>query len=156
MATTTELHIPYPGPGDPNNVPADMFALASWLEANMPRSGLYTPTLTNLTNIDTSSASPWRWTKIGNVMTVSGRMAVDPTAAGALELKASLPIESYLPATHSLSGIAGPVYAVADDAGFIEADTVNRLAVIQMIATATTVIATTVQFTYTLDPVPDP
>lgn len=71
-------------------------------------SGTYTPTLANTTNIDSSTASPLtRWMRVGNVVSVSGQVAIDVTAAAAAtSLFISIPIASTIGATSSLSGTA--------------------------------------------------
>lgn len=153
MPTTADLDLPYPGPGDPANVPAFIFDLAARIEEVLA-SGIYTPTLANLANCAGTTTSPWRWTKIGNVVTVSGRLTIDPIEAGTTETVATLPLASDLPSTHSLSGIASPGFDLADDAGFIEAHVASDMALISINATSTSIVTVNVDFTYTFDPVP--
>lgn len=43
--------------------------------------GRYTPTLTNTTNVSASTARECMWTRVGNTVTVAGRVEVTPTAA---------------------------------------------------------------------------
>lgn len=57
-------------------------------------SGTYTPTLTNTTNIAASTAFTTYYTRVGNNVIVSGRVQIDPTAAGSITLGVSLPIAS--------------------------------------------------------------
>lgn len=57
-------------------------------------SGTYTPTLTNTTNITASTANTAYYTRVGNMVTVSGRVSIDPTATGSITLGVSLPIAS--------------------------------------------------------------
>jgi hypothetical protein len=57
-------------------------------------SGTYTPTLTNTTNITASTANTTYYTRVGNMVMVSGRVSIDPTAAGSITLGVSLPIAS--------------------------------------------------------------
>lgn len=73
-----------------------------------PNSGTYTPTLTNTTNIDSSTASSaTRWTRVGNFVFVSGQLVIDPNSASALTtLYISLPISSTISGASSLSGLA--------------------------------------------------
>lgn len=55
-------------------------------------SGIYTPVLTNLANITTSTAFPCYWTRIGNYITVTGQVDIDVTANNALtQLELTLP-----------------------------------------------------------------
>jgi hypothetical protein len=57
-------------------------------------SGVYTPTLTNTTNVAASTAYAMCWLRVGNVVTCSFRAAIDPTAATptATNLTFTLPI----------------------------------------------------------------
>ena len=71
-------------------------------------SGTYTPILTNDTNITASNVATygeWTYTKIGDVVTVSGAVAITPTVASSLStLYATLPIPSNLTLTGDLGG----------------------------------------------------
>lgn len=85
-------------------------------------SGVYTPTLTNVTNLDGSTAFQCQYMRIGGVVTVSGKVSVNPTAGGAVRLGISLPIPSDIGAqedcagTAFASGIAGQGAAIRGDA----------------------------------------
>lgn len=68
-------------------------------------SGTYTPTLTNVTNIDSSVAAVCQWIRVGNVVHVSGNVQIDPTAAAATELGMSLPIASNFSSYIQLNGV---------------------------------------------------
>ena len=70
------------------------------------RSGTYTPTLTNVTNVSASTAYKSQWMRVGNVVTVSGIVDIDPTAAADTELGISLPVASNLGGTEDLAGTA--------------------------------------------------
>lgn len=67
-------------------------------------SGTYTPTLTNGTNVATSIAYACQYMRVGSVVTVSGKVSIDPTATGITILSLSLPIASTLGATENLGG----------------------------------------------------
>lgn len=70
------------------------------------QSGTYTPTLTNTTNITSSTSNAdVRWVRVGNVVTVSGGVTVRPAGAGTCVLGISLPIASSLAASNELSGV---------------------------------------------------
>jgi len=87
-------------------------------------SGTYTPTTTNVANLDASTSYPAQWTRVGNVVTVSGKVQIDPTAPTvATQLGLSLPIASNLAnqedcaGTAFAPGIAGQGAAILADAG---------------------------------------
>ena len=96
-------------------------------------SGTYTPTLTNSVNVAASTAYPCQYLRVGSVVTVSGRVDIDPTGAGDTQLGLSLPIASNLSAPEQLAGtavsaaVAGLCAAVLGDA------TANR-ATVQYVA----------------------
>lgn len=86
---------------------------ASWFSSLAPysESGQYTPTLTNTTNISTSSVVSTYYSRSGNQVTVWGHLDADPTSTGACELRMTLPITSnfgsYSQAGGSASGFTG-------------------------------------------------
>lgn len=82
--------------------------------------GTYTPTLTNVANLDASTAFECQWLRVGLVVTVSGRVDVDPTnTTTSTKLDLSLPFASNFTATTQAGGtaaapaIAGQVAAIA-------------------------------------------
>jgi hypothetical protein len=94
-------------------------------------SGTYTPTLTNVTNIDSSTARVCNYMRVGNVVTVSGRVTVDPTTSGSnFNLRMSLPVASNFAAAENGVGTfrsgttthinAGVIFAASatDDVSF--------------------------------------
>jgi hypothetical protein len=69
-------------------------------------SGTYTPTLTNVANLDSSSPLQCQYLRIGNVVHVAGELQVNPTTALVLtRLGISLPVASNLTANR-LAGVA--------------------------------------------------
>jgi polygalacturonase len=68
--------------------------------------GAYAPTTTNVTNIDSSSALSANYIRVGDRVTVSGRVSIDATAAGAIELGLSLPIASNFGSNGDCAGVA--------------------------------------------------
>ena len=57
-------------------------------------SGVYTPTLTGVTNVDATTAFECQYTRVGDVITVSGQFEVTTTTTGSTELGISLPVAS--------------------------------------------------------------
>ncbi len=82
----------------------------------------YTPTGYAVTNVDSVTANKAIYSRIGDTVTVSGYVAVDPTAAGGTYTRAdlSIPIASNFASTVDLSGVAiaytGQVFAIQADA----------------------------------------
>jgi hypothetical protein len=90
--------------------------------------GTYTPTLFNTTNIAASTAFACQWLRVGDTVTVSGQVNIDPTAAAASVLGMSLPIASNFGGTQNLGGtatVAGTGAAVPSISSAILADPTN-------------------------------
>ena len=129
----------------------DILSRLDKLESNPPEasSDLYTPTLFNVTNVDGSTAYECQWLRVGNIVTVSGRVDIDPTAAAptATELGISLPIASALTAGTQLAG-TGWSLNVSSQGGPVLADTVNDRASYQFLAQSVANAANFFIFTY--------
>lgn len=70
-------------------------------------SGTYTPTLTSVTNVASSLAYECMYTRVGNVVSVSGKVSITPTASGTdTSLGMSLPIASDFVNDYSCAGAA--------------------------------------------------
>lgn len=70
-------------------------------------SGTYTPTLTNGTNVAASTASVCQWLRVGDTVTVSGRVDIDPTSASTgTQLGISLPVASNFASATNCGGTA--------------------------------------------------
>jgi len=90
-------------------------------------SGTYTPGLTNVTNVAASTAYPCQWMRVGNTVTVSGKVAIDATSAAAMELGISLPIASNFANDYQCAG-TGVAVVAGEDAAYIKADVINNRA----------------------------
>lgn len=96
--------------------------------------GAYTPTLTNVANLDASTAFECQWSRVGVMVTVSGKVDVDPTlTATATELGISLPITTNFAANQQASGVAFSPTIAAQGAA-ITADTTNDRAQMRWIS----------------------
>lgn len=88
-------------------------------------SGTYTPTITNGANVAASTSAKCQWLRVGNVVTVSGNIQIDPTASGAVTVFAlSLPIASNFTVASDLGGTGCASDTVGEGYG-ASADTVN-------------------------------
>lgn len=111
-------------------------------------SGTYTPTLTNTLNISASTAYSCQYFRLGSVVTVSGRVDIDPTAASTLTtLSISLPIASNFSAENECGGTAA-VRDVAGESAAIYADATNDLALLSFTTSDTSNRAFSFSFTY--------
>lgn len=86
------------------------------------KSGTYTPTLTNITNITSSTPSVWTWLRDGNAVTVSGSLDFQQTANGSFEIQATLPIASNITSQSEAGGIgssslSGDAFAILGGTG---------------------------------------
>lgn len=78
-----------------------------WLSVPILASGVYTPTLTHIANVAASTAYACQYAQVGSTVTVTGQVAIDPTAGATLtRLGISLPVPSSLSATEQVGGTA--------------------------------------------------
>lgn len=66
--------------------------------------GVWTPTLTNVLNVDGTTAFDCQYAKVGGTVMFSGRVTVDPTSTGATTIGISLPIASDFSAAEKAGG----------------------------------------------------
>ena len=100
-----------------------MGTLASKLGISDAASGTYTPTLTNVANLDGSTAFECQYLRIGNTVVVGFKVSVNPTlTATVTQLGISLPVASNFGAQEDCagsafaSGIMGQGAAILGDA----------------------------------------
>lgn len=111
-------------------------------------SGTYTPTLTNVANLDASTAYLCQYMRIGSTVTVSGKVDIDPTlTATSTQLGISLPVASNFANAQNCGGVAFASGIVAQGAAIL-ADATNDRAQLQFISTDTTNQAMYFTFTY--------
>jgi hypothetical protein len=111
--------------------------------------GKYTPTLTNVANLDASTAYECQWLRVQDMVTVSGKVDVDPTAAGNVQLGISLPpfTPSNFAAEEDCAGAAAAP-AIAGQSAAIRADAANNRAEMVWIAVDLTNQPMFFSFTY--------
>jgi len=110
-------------------------------------SGTYTPTLTNGANIDASTALTCQYMRVGNVVTVSGTVNIDPTAAATYtSLGMTLPIASNFANAYECGGVACSGLATVNIMGIL-ADTTNKRA--QFDGNFVSIINTAMRFSFT-------
>lgn len=87
--------------------------------------GTYTPSLTGVANVAASTAYQAQYQRQGSTVTVSGKVDIDPTAAGVTtQLGISLPVASNFGALEDCAGVAAAPAFFGECAG-IYADTTN-------------------------------
>jgi hypothetical protein len=99
--------------------------------------GTYTPVLYNTTNVAASTAYVCQYCQIGTFVMVSGRVAIDPTAAAATLLGMSLPVASVFTQASEAGG-TGVSPGVASQCAAIYADATQHRALMGFVATNTT------------------
>lgn len=88
-------------------MPISTDATGTALQGVIALSGTYTPTLTNVANVAASTAYQCQYLRVANVVTVSGKVDVDPTTTATVtQLGISLPVTSNLVAAKDLAGTA--------------------------------------------------
>lgn len=68
------------------------------------RSGTYTPTLTGVLNVTASTPRKAQWSRVGNVVTVSGQFDITPTGIGQVQIGISLPVASNFGTAYECGG----------------------------------------------------
>ena len=106
---------------------------SAWVALN----GVYTPTPTNVSNINSSTAYACVFSCVGNVCTVSGKIRYNSTSTGAAQIDLSLPIASNFTAEEDLAGTAASE-DVADGPMYIKANYTNDRASIYSTTDGTT------------------
>lgn len=110
--------------------------------------GTYTPTLFNVANLDASTAYSCQYMRVGIVVTVSGRVDIDPTlAATSTQLGISLPIASNFANANECAGTAF-ASGIAGQGAAILADTANDRAQLRYVSGDVTNQAMYFQFSY--------
>lgn len=103
-----------------------------YLSQGTTASGTYTPTLTNVTNLDGSTAYVCQYLVVGRSCTVSGKVDVNPTATAATELGISLPFTTDFTTTQDCGGVAF-CPSIASEGAAILADVTNNRASMQWV-----------------------
>lgn len=112
------------------------------------RSGTYTPTLTNTANISASTAYKSQWMRVGNVVTVSGKVDITGTITlTSTTLGISLPVASNLANEQDLAGTAF-CPTVAGNGAAILADGTNDRATLKFVVTGVAADSYFYTFTY--------
>lgn len=94
--------------------------------ASSTSSGTYTPTLTHVLNITGSLAIACQWMRVGNVVTVSGALEIEPTTASTIsEIDISLPVASAVTIGSQIAGTGAAILASPAFGGSISANYIN-------------------------------
>lgn len=108
----------------------------------------YTPTLTNSANLSASTARQCTYMRVGNTVTVSGQLDIDPTTTSTLTtLGISLPVASNFTTAFQAGGTANAI-GVADAGAGIQSDATNDRATLQYVCTDVSNHTMTFTFTY--------
>lgn len=113
--TTGNVGIGTPTPSEKLHVVGNALISGTITAANLT-SNTYTPTLTNTTNVTSSTPRLASWTRIGNIVTVYGSLDVTTTLAVATEIQLTLPVASDLATAFDLNGTGQASSAVATNA----------------------------------------
>lgn len=110
-------------------------------------SGLYTPTLSNTTNVSSSVAFECQYMRIDNVVTVSGMVTITASGAGNTVLRMSLPIASNFGALEQCAGTHNQSSGT-ENAGVIYAGIASDTAEFNYTAVSTSALNRLFTFTY--------
>jgi hypothetical protein len=73
--------------------------------------GTYTPTLTNIANLTSSTPAVCSWQRVGDIVVVSGSFTVDALIGGLTSLRMTLPVASNFTSITDASGAGSGVIA---------------------------------------------
>lgn len=141
--------------GTPADVTAGLDALVNKVDTvaaavSTAASGTYTPTLGPSSNVAASTAHPCQWMRIGDVVTVSGMLEIDPTAAAFTVLDISLPIASNFSSNYQCAGTGAEASGTWPGAWAINADIFQKRAMLNTSnATGLTLSNHEVSFSFT-------
>ena len=112
--------------------------------------GTYTPTLTNVANLDGSTAFAAQYLRVGNTVTVSGKVDVDPTLAAPTytQLGMSLPVASNFAQVYQCGGTGKDGGSTFTEAAAISAAVANDRAEFTFMAQSTASHSIFFSFTY--------
>ena len=118
------------------------------VDPQVPSSGTWIPTLTNAANLSASSAYVGQWSRVGNIVTASGKVNVDPTlTATATALGMSLPVASNFALQEDCGGAAF-ASGIAEQGAAIRGDATNNRAEMAWVAADVTDQPMYFNFTY--------
>lgn len=116
--------------GEVKKISTDYFAKAS-----TTTNGTYTPTLTNVTNVSSSTANQFTYSRQGNIVTYAGSITVTTSLAVASECDFSLPTASAFTGDTDLNGTGTAKTAIATNC-INEGDAVNDRGKLEFIGLA--------------------
>ena len=117
-----------------------------WVLIDQCSSSTYTPTATLTLNLDSATPSVFRYTRVGDVVWVSGDVSLDPTASGTISFDLSLPIASALSASSQVTGNA--TNPNSGNVGRVLGEATNDRAQITMGNVSTSAYTVAITFSY--------
>lgn len=129
----------------------NVYASSAWKEVAYTSDfadGTYKPTLTNVANVDSSSAYTCQYMQVGSTVTVSGKINIDPTTslATATQVGFTVPVASNFTTAYNA---AGTVYSAdGQQAAIIRSDATNDRAEVYFLSGINTVQQFYFTFTY--------
>lgn len=112
---------------------------------NAAYSGTYTPTPSNEVNIASLTVNQFMYSRVGNVVTGSGDINIDPTAASQVQVRLTLPIASNFTSTVDANG---GLFGYEQNGSDLKADPTNDAFTLSYEATATNLRTMKVWFQY--------
>ena len=111
--------------------------------------GTYTPTITYVTNCNTNFLFECYWTRVGDVVTVSGRISVSAISGSSnTEFSIDLPITSAFPSIVNVAGTFASQLAGFPASGAVLGDTTNKRALFRVVPNTTNTIPYSFTFSY--------
>jgi hypothetical protein len=121
---------------------------ANTFNGHVLNAGTYTPTATVIGNLDSVTPQVCQWLRVGNVVTVSGEITVDPTAAALTSFRITLPVASNLASLGQLAGTGFANYGPPPNSVLIRGDAINDAATFTFQSTGAVSTGLYFSFTY--------
>jgi hypothetical protein len=113
--------------------------------------GTYTPTVSNTTNVTSSTPRQSMYLRLGNVVSVAGEVGISPTAPSVVAFTLSLPIASTISSVFDVAGTLNTSSVAADEMNGVIGDTTNHGALVQFSPAAGGVRSIYFTFHYLID-----
>lgn len=131
-----------------DNVADELDVIDGFLNSQELASGTYTPTLSNTVNVSASVAYACQYMRVGSVVTVSGRIDIDPTSANIdTRITMTLPIASNFTSAN-LNELGGTAVTLNNTGGFSILSNTSDVAEFRGQLSGTANVALSFSFTY--------
>lgn len=110
--------------------------------------GTYTPTITAVSNVASSTANVTHYTRLGNAVHVWGQIGLAPTLSGTMQARIDLPVASDITNAHQLAGVGAAWNSGAPLLCNITGDATNNAALFRVANSSGVAVTVDFNFSY--------